>query len=411
MSVRDVFARLAAIRPLVILLDDLHWADRPSLMFLEHLSEGLSGLPILVIGTYRVEALSSSTPLHATLAKLYQRQVVETIEVGSLGEPDIDHLLTVVGRGSPPAALVRALHETTEGNPFFLSEVIAQLLEKQLLLDEGGWRADFEALDLDVPESVRLTIENRLQTLQPNTQRMLVAASPVGRSFDFDLLDALGDLDEDDLVDAIDEAERARLIASTIDAGGVRFSFAHELVRQTLLSQISHTRRQRLHLRIADALEHVHRASLSESAAAIAYHLGEAGPFADSERTSRFLTMAGERALEAAAFEEAVHHLRLVLSMVKDDDLETRAPCSIWWRGRSEASDISTRRWHCGTKPSTATRSWTTWCPRHACASTRRSKLPGGGAAETPLASSTTGSRRSATPTRAHAPDCSRLPG
>ena len=171
-----------------------------------------------------------------------------------------------------------------------------------------------------------MTIENRLQTLQPNTQRMLVAASPVGRSFDFDLLDALGDLDEDDLVDAIDEAERARLIASTIDAGGVRFSFAHELVRQTLLSQVSHTRRQRLHLRIADALEHVHRASLSESAAAIAYHLGEAGPFADPERTSRFLTMAGERALEAAAFEEAVHHLRLVLSMVKDDDLETRAP-------------------------------------------------------------------------------------
>jgi class 3 adenylate cyclase/tetratricopeptide (TPR) repeat protein len=319
MSIRDVLARLSAIRPLMILVDDVHWADGPTLMFLEHLAAELSTLPVLVVLTYRHEELPSATSLHATLTKLHQRHLVETMDLDTLTERDVEHMLIRIGGAGPPASLVQTLHGTTNGNPFFLGEVVNQLLAQRRLFDESGWLTAPGALSFEVPESVRFTIEDRLHNLQASTRGLLTAACPVGRDFGFDLLEALSDLSEDDLVDAVDEAERARLIASTVDAGTVRFSFAHELVRQTLLSQVTLTRRQRLHAGVADALEQVHTASLSEHAAAIAYHLGEAGRFADPDRTIRLLTIAGERALETAAFEDAVEHLRLVLPMVGDD--------------------------------------------------------------------------------------------
>jgi class 3 adenylate cyclase/tetratricopeptide (TPR) repeat protein len=325
MSVRDVLARLAAIRPLMILVDDVHWADGPTLMFLEHLAADLAALPILVVATYRDEELPSATSLHATLAKLHRQHLVETVNIDSLTERDVEHMLMHIGGAEPPATLVRTLHGATDGNPFFLGEVVNQLLAQRRLFDESGWLAAPSALAFDVPESVRFTIEERLQNLYPSTRGLLTAACPVGRDFGFDFLGALTDLSEDDLVDAVDEAERARLIVSTVDADTVRFSFAHELVRQTLLNQVTHTRRQRLHAAVADALERVYAPALSEHAAAIAYHLGEAGQFADRDRTIRLLTIAGERALETAAFEDAVHHLRLVLPMVGDDP-KARAP-------------------------------------------------------------------------------------
>ena len=123
---------------------------------------------------------------------------------------------------------------------------MTQLVSQQRLFDESGWIAGSGALALEVPESVRFTIESRLQTLQPSTQAVLTAVCPAGRDFGFDFLEAVSDLSEDELVDAVDEAERGRLIVSTVDGGTVRFSFAHELVRQTLLNQVTPMRRQRL---------------------------------------------------------------------------------------------------------------------------------------------------------------------
>jgi tetratricopeptide (TPR) repeat protein len=326
MSVRDVFARLAAIRPLVVLLDDLHWADGPTLLFLEKFAEDLAGLPIVVVGTYRLEALSAATPLHATLTKLHQRHLVETITVDALTADDVAALLWRVAAADPPRDLVRTLHRATNGNPFFLGELLAQLLEQRRLFDENGWLADTHALQLEVPESVRFTIENRLESLDPLTLRMLTAVCPADRAFGFDFVEIVSELTGDELIDAIDDAERARVISSEVENGTVRFAFAHDLVRQTLLNRVSHTRRQRLHAKVADAFERVHADALPEYAAVVAYHLGEAGPFADRDHIVRFLTLAGSRALEAAAFEDAVRHLRRALTMIDADEAAARAP-------------------------------------------------------------------------------------
>ena len=294
--------------------------------------------------------------------------------------------------------------------PFFLGEVTQQLLEQQTLFDQNGWRPDLDIFNFEVPESVRLTIENRLQALQPSTQRILVAACPMGREFEFEFLAALSDLSEDDLVDAVDEAERARLIASTVDAGRVRFSFAHELVRQTLLSQQSHTRRQRLHLRVADALERIHAAVLPEYATSIAYHLREAGPFADPDRIVSFLRIAGARALQAAAFEEAVRHLGLVLSMVDEGDSAGRAPVLEQVARANEVSETCKKRSRCGTQLWTRTKRSMTPARSLVSVSMLRSKWRGGRVGETSRCSWSAVSMRSATKTTAHGPASSLSP-
>ena len=323
-TVEQVLARLAAIRPVVILFDDLQWADEPSLRLIDYLAAELQELAILIVATYVSEEVPAGSPLHEMLTKLHRRQLVESISVGDLGESDVRGLLAAVGETPPPPALVRALYEATKGNPFFLEEVVHQLSDQGRLFAGAQWR-DLEHEDLDVPESVRFAIESRLEKLQPNTRHVLTTASLVGRDFGFDLLEALGDLPEDDLVDAIDEAERARLIASAIDDDEVHFAFSHELIRRTLLTELTLTRQQRLHRRVADALEQVHKTSLAEHAAPIAYHLERAGRWADSDRTIRFLIMAGKRALQAAAYSEALAHFERALSLLPDEDMAARA--------------------------------------------------------------------------------------
>jgi tetratricopeptide (TPR) repeat protein len=218
---------------------------------------------------------------------------------------------------------VQALHEETDGNPFFLEEVVRHLADQDQLFDEAGaWRA---SPSIAVPDTIRLTVGRRLDVLTDKTHTLLTNAAIIGRAFGFQLLEALTDLTEDELVDALDEAERARLIASSIDSGGVRFRFEHELIRHTLVEGVSLARRQLLHQRVADAIERVHAATIDDHVSDLAYHLLEAGDRADPTRTLRFLVAAGERALEAAAYEEALRHLERALAMTPADDLSGRA--------------------------------------------------------------------------------------
>ena len=206
---------------------------------------------------------------------------------------------------------------------------------------EGRWRSDLKVALLDVPEGVRLVIGRRLKRVSEDCRRVLTAAAVIGRGFSFELLEALGDpsagsgqtLDVDALLDAVDEAERAHLITAASDGPAqtgalpceARFTFAHELIRQTLVSGLSLPRRQRLHLRVAEAIERAYARSIEEHAADLAYHLNQAGAAADPEKTVRYLALAGNQAMEAAAFEDALRHYKNALSLQPADDRRARA--------------------------------------------------------------------------------------
>ena len=321
-SIGDYIIRVARLQPRLYVLEDLHWADESTLLLLEYLAERLMTSPVLILGTYRDPPLDISPALERTLVTLVRHRHTRILGLKHHPPADVAEMLRVLSGQPPPAPVAEAIYAETEGNAFFVEEVFRHLAETGVLMDEEGrYRADLRVGELDVPRNVRLVTAQRLERLTEATRRMLTMAAIIGRRFSFELLEDVSGLDEDALLDAVDEAELARLVhADAVSQGS--FWFNHELIRQTLLAQLSAPRRQRHHLRVADAIERRH---IEARAAEIAHHLVAAGPAAGGERTARYLTLAGDRALAAVAFEDALRDYAQALSVLPADQGRQRA--------------------------------------------------------------------------------------
>src|SRR6202040_1380142 len=223
--------------------------------------------------------------------------------------------LNELGQRQVPESLARLIFEETQGNPFFVEEVYRHLVEEGKVFDAASqFRTDIKIDEFDVPENVRLVINRRLERLDENEKRVLAAAAVIGRSFSFQLLTAISQIDVDELFTVIEKAQRMGIIIPSSEGPERPFTFRHELVRQTLLAGISAPRRQRLHAAVADAIATLNPDALKERAGYIADHLVKAGSFADGRRLVDCLTLAGRNALEAAAFEEARADFQSALS-------------------------------------------------------------------------------------------------
>jgi tetratricopeptide (TPR) repeat protein len=303
---REFNERAARITPIVVLLDDLHWADDASLGLLAHSATYLDTLPIIAIGTYRDVDLDVNRGFATVLESLLRQRQARRIALRRLPADGVASLLAALGGAEPPAALVRAIHAETDGNPFFVEEVFQHLREEGKLFDaDGVWRTDVRVDELDVPEGVRLVIGRRLARLSETCRTVLTSAAVFGPRFPLTVLEALGEVPEDALLDALDEAVRAQLIAEQRGGREVLYAFSHELIRQTLLGGLSMPRRQRRHLKVAQAIEKVLGARVEQRPSDLAYHLYQAGAASDPDKTMYFLTLAAEQANAAAAYREA----------------------------------------------------------------------------------------------------------
>ncbi len=303
--------------PLVLMMDDVHWADESTLLLIEHIAALVPHHRILGIGTYRDVELEVSRPLAASLERMIRTQTVERIHLSRFGSDDVATMIEALSGRTPPSAIVDAVFSETEGNPFFVGEVYRHFVEDGKVFDaDGEFRTDLKIDELDVPESVRLVVGRRLERLGAESQKALAAAAVVGRAFPFRLLEELSDLAPDVLLDIVDDAETAQVLVSEERDGEIVFSFAHELIRQTLLSGLSALRRQRLHLRAADAIERLDPHAAVERAREIADHLVKAGAAADPERLKALLTLAAEQAIASASFESALRMIDDALALV-----------------------------------------------------------------------------------------------
>jgi predicted ATPase len=276
---------------------------------------------VLGVGTYRDVELDVARPLAAALERLVRARTVERLFVKRFDRDGVALMLDALAGKGAPDAIVGAIFDETEGNPFFVEEVFRHLVEEGKVFDDAGeFRTDVEVDELDVPESVRLVVGRRLQRLGSEAQKVLAAGAVLGRAFAFTLLEQITDTDAGRLLDIVEEAEAARVIVAEERDGQVHYSFAHELIRQTLLSGLSLLRRQRLHLAVANAIEQTDASAATTRASEIAHHLLQAGAGADNERTLGYLEHTADRALEAAAFEEALRAIDDALSLVGDED-------------------------------------------------------------------------------------------
>ena len=311
--------------PQALLIDDLHWADESTLLLLQHLTPHLAQMPMLIVGTYRDVDLEVDRPFAKTLEALTRQRLATKVALRRMDETGVAGLLEALSGQTPPVELVRAVFRETEGNPFFVEEVFHHLSEEGKLVDDAGnWRTDLRVDELAVPEGIRLVIGRRVQRLSDASRKVLTTAAVVGRSFDLTLLEALGGVDEDAVFSALEEAEAAQLIRTVTTGRDVRWEFSHGLIRQTLENSLSFPRRQRAHLRVSEAMERVYGARADRHAADLGHHLFHAGAAADQDKTVRFLTLAGDQAMEAGAFDEALRQFDDALSIQEEQDDEDR---------------------------------------------------------------------------------------
>ena len=318
----DYVRRATQQSPAVVLLDDLQWADEPTLQLLGHVAPHMAPLRLLVVGTYRDVDLDVTRPFAQTLEALFRQRLATRITLRRMTESGVQEMLAGLSGSPPPSELTQAVFKETEGNPFFVEEVYQHLAEEGRLFDAtGGWRTDLRIGAIDVPEGVRLVIGRRLDRLGATARKVLIAAAVIGRTFPIDVLQAVVDVSDEEVLDAIEEAARAQLVAPEASQRTARYGFVHELIRATLISGLLLPRRQRLHLKIADILERLRAASLDTHVSALAHHLYQAGAAADSQRTAKFLALAGQRALMAGAFEDALDMADHLMGLeLKDDD-------------------------------------------------------------------------------------------
>ena len=298
-AVAGLLRRLAEARPLLVVVDDLHWADVPSLSLLASLAADLKDASLVVAGTYRdVEALPGR-PLADTLGALAREPVVERIALGGVGRAGVAALIGATIGGRPAEPLVEAVADRCGGNPFFITELVRLLQsERRLAAADAAVAARRE-----VPVGVRDVLRARLARLPAQTGTLLMVAAVAGRGFDLDLIEAVTGLDDEPALDAAEAAVLAGLVIEDDRAAG-RYRFAHALVRETIYEDISRARRARLHARVADALVAT-RGAEPEPAAEMAYHCWQAAPVIGPDRVLPHLLRAGEQAVAQLAYEAA----------------------------------------------------------------------------------------------------------
>ncbi|HEX6597608.1 MAG TPA: BTAD domain-containing putative transcriptional regulator, partial [Acidimicrobiales bacterium] len=303
--------RASATRPLAIVLDDLHWADQPSLELLTALGAQLGGAPVLLVCTYRdVEVAGDDHPWAQTVATLVRQASVERLHLGGMSEDEAGTLIAEAVGAEPSAALVRAIHTRSDGNPFFMTELL------RLLTADGPLPDDPEAaLRSPVPMGVRDVISQRFGQLTPDAKALLTAGAVAGREFDQRLLDRTVDVDEDAALAAIELALARGILVEIPEVVG-RYRFSHALIRETIYAGISGLRRARLHARVGEALEQLGGTD-RDSVLQLAHHFWNAAPAGTADKAFHYALAAAAVATEQLAYEQAEDHLRRALDLVE----------------------------------------------------------------------------------------------
>lgn len=328
-AVDAALGRLSDERPLLLVLDDLHWADPASLLLLRQVARSGRAGRTLIVGTLRDSDLAASRPLRDLLADLHREHATERLSLRGFDEREVGELISARVGFSPPAAFVRAVREKTSGNPFFVVELLRHLGDLGALRtghgDGGLTPGDVDAFG--IPTGVREVVSRRLEQLSREARDALEVASVAGQEFEAALIGSAGRLKRDELLGALDEASAAQLV-TPLRPDAARFGFVHAIVRHAIYAGLSAVRRASLHWAIADALE-ARDDGNANGAVAIAHHRAAGVLAGDAATASAAGIRAAERLGEIGAYEqseaEARRALALVSSLEAEADLRQRA--------------------------------------------------------------------------------------
>jgi len=313
-AITQLLCRTAGDHLVVVVLEDVHWADPATLLLLQFLGREIATAPLVVVATYRPDEIEPAHPLVETLAELAREPHYERLHLGGLAEVHVRRFMETATGHVPDAALVRRIHRESGGNPLFVREMIEHLA-----------RTTAAAAIDDLPQGLREAIGRRVGRLPPDCRRVLTMAAVLGREFSVGLVGRLTGLatsggsprasSSDRLLAAVAAAANARLVDEVPGTVG-RFRFEHALVRETLYRDLNPIERVRLHGEVATALE---QASAHDDSALteLAYHAYQAAPAAGAARAVDYAMRAGARAMETYAYESAAEHYGHALELLR----------------------------------------------------------------------------------------------
>lgn len=294
-AVATFLGNAAAAQPLALVIEDLHWADRASLLLVEFTAGELRDAPILLVGTFRPTEPVPDDRLSHAVAALTGHRHARRLRLPRLDERAVGQLAASVTGSKLPRDAITALHRRTAGLPLFVREVLREV--DAPTLTDAGWA---------VPDTLREVIAQRLGRLTPEAQRTLTIAAVIGEEFTVAVLERAGSVAGDHLLEALDEARAAHLVEEgPPGGGGLRFS--HSLIREWLYAETAGAGRAHLHRRVAEALEGLHTTDLDAHMSELAHHFFEAARAGEGlAKVVEYSTWAGEVAMEHHAYEEAV---------------------------------------------------------------------------------------------------------
>ena len=297
--------RASNAQPVLLFIDDLHAADVPSLLLLQFLARELRSMRMLVVAAYRDVDPIPGGPLTETIGDLARQPVATSLKLTGLAKPEVAAYVDLTASEIASPELIAALHQETEGNPLFVVETV-RLMAIEGVGHESG------PTEVAIPDSVHAVIGRRLAHLSDECNRVLTVASVLGREFALDVLARFGDMSEDGILDVLDEAMVARVVAEVPgERGSLRF--AHVLIRDTLYEGLMMVRRVQMHRQAVEALEALYGDDSGAHLAELAHHSIEGSEF---DKALRYARRAADRALALLAYEEAARLYRMALEAV-----------------------------------------------------------------------------------------------
>ena len=320
-AVVHFLAAVGSARPVLLVLEDVHWADASTLLLLRHLARSAGAARVLVLVTFRDTEADVPGTLTELLADLRRSEDVVRLRLAGLSGAEVEEFVRLAAGselGPELDALASTLHDLTEGNAFLVCELWQALVETGAVdVSDGTIRVRRQPGELGTPESVREVVSQRLARLDPATSESLELAAVAGSEFAFDLVHRASSLGEAELLASLDEGVRSGMIEQ-LPSSGLSYRFTHELVRRALYDRLSGVRRAELHLRVGEALE-AERALSGRTLADLAHHFGNAVPLVASERAVEYNVLAARAAVGALSFDEAAERLRVALELGIDD--------------------------------------------------------------------------------------------
>jgi tetratricopeptide (TPR) repeat protein len=325
-SICKLVIEISENRPLLLVLDDLQWADDGTLQVLHYLARNIRNNKVLILGTYCPEDLNNnggkSSSFPETIRRMRIEKLFSEIILSRFNERCTTLMIeSMVGKQGLPNGFAKVLYKESEGNPFFVEEVLKSLVNEGLIdVASYKWAAKIDFSEIRIPGTIRDVIARRIDTLDDKTKAILKVASVIGNSFPFELLFKISDAEEEEAIDAIDAAIDVNIIHEDSSSPDERYKFDHALIREIIYSSMSKSRRRLLHKRIGNTIEKLYRDKLDDMVYNLAHHfnLGK-----DIEKTLLYGVLAGDRASKTFAPEDATNYYITALRALEQMEPKT----------------------------------------------------------------------------------------